>query len=392
MQNVAFVGAHYLPETGDFRSGTILVSAGRIQGILSDTDPIPTDYECVPLHRNTLVPGFIDTHVHGAMGHNFMEATADAVQTISDFMASSGTTGCLVTTTSAQEPQELDAVRALGELCSARCAKRIHIYGIHLEGPFISIQNRGAHKLENIHAASVHEANAIVQAAGGALKVVTLAPEVEGVEECAPIFAEAGVVLSVGHTAADLETTNSLLAYEKVRGTHTFSGMPQIHHRKPGPVVALLLCDRAFLELTVDGKHAAPETIALVLKTAGAERCVLITDGVDVRGLPDGNHRRWEGTEVVMKDGEVRTLSGSLAGSTLTMDAAVRNMVSMLHIPLTDAVRMASENPARSIGVFDQVGSISPGKLADFAVLNEDLQVEMTIVEGKIIYKKEKTL
>lgn len=382
-------GGQVLLETGVFARREVLLEQGRILALLPADAPAPEGVQRIDCSGKLVAPGFVDTHVHGARGRNFMEGSAQAVAAISDFMVRGATTSYLATTTSATLAGEEQALRGLLEAARHPAPGQAELLGIHLEGPFISAQNRGSHMEGNIRPAKRAEIECIAAAAQEALKLVTLAPEATGAMEAIDFFIERGVRVSIGHTAADFEQTQAALQRGAARGTHLFSGMPPIHHRQPGAVTALLLDPSAYLELTVDGNHIVPPMLALVLKAAGVQRCILITDGVDVRGLGDGTFQRWEGTTVTVRDGQARTLKGSLAGSMLCMCDAVRNMTRLVGVPVPDAIRMASENPARSIGVFDRKGSIAPGKDADFAVLHPGLSVYMTIGMGDILYRQE---
>ena len=383
-------GGQVLLESGKLEYCGVLYRSGRILDIQFDNRDAAPNAERIDCTGKIVAPGLIDTHVHGALGRNFMEGSPDAVSAISGFMIKGGTTSCLATTISANPMEIENALRGLLEAHRNPVPGQVEILGTHLEGPFISAVNPGAHIESNIRTVCDQELNQILDTAQESLKVVTLAPETANALNAASSFVHRGIHVSVGHTAADFEQTRSALRLGADRGTHLFSGMPQIHHRKPGAVVALLLDPSVFLEMTVDGKHFDPAIMELVLKIAGARRCVLITDGTDVRGLGDGRFRRWEGMEVIVQDGQSRTQKGGLAGSMISMSDAVKNLVQMSIVPVGGAIRMASENPARSIGVFDRKGSISPGKDADFVVFNPDFTVNMTIVRGDIAYKEER--
>ncbi len=380
-------GGRVFLENGTWESCGVLLEEGRIAGLLPEKQEVPADILQIDCSGKRIAPGLIDTHVHGARGRNYMEGSAEAAAAISDFLIRGGTTSCLATTTSAGRADEAAALRGLREASMHPAKGQAEILGIHLEGPFINPRNRGSQAEENIRAASGPELEEIAEAAAGALKIVTLAPEMDGAAEAIDFFIRRGIKVSIGHTSATFAQAQAALHAGAGRGTHLFNAMPPIHHREPGAVLALLLDPSAFLEMTVDGHHLAPEIIQMVLKLAGPERCVLITDGVDVRGCGDGTFQRWEGTTVIVRDGQARTPKGSLAGSMLSLSDAVRNAVRLAKVPIGTAIRMASEIPARSVGVFDRKGSISQGKDADFVIFNEDLSVCMTIVRGDIAYR-----
>lgn len=384
-ERLALYGGMVLLENGCWSNSTVMVESGRISELLPADKRLPRGVTAVDCRGKYVCPGLIDTHVHGAMGHNYMEATEEAFGAISDFLVKSGVTSCLATTTSAEPDDELAALRAIRKASEKPRTGEAEILGAHLEGPFVSVKNRGSHKKENIREITRGELEAIVTAAGGRLRVVTLAPEKEYACEAISFLTKKGVSVSVGHTEASCEITRQALRCGANRATHLYSAMPPMHHRTPGPVPPLLLDDRVFVELTADGIHSTPEMLALAVRAAGTDRIVLITDGVDVRGLGDGSYRRWEGTEVVVKDGAAHTLTGSLAGSMLLLSKAVKNMVKFTGVSFAEAVAMATKNPARSVGAFDRKGSIAVGKDADFAIFDESMDLSMTIVRGKVI-------
>lgn len=384
-ERLALCGGMVLLENGCWSNSTVIVESGRISELSAADKRLSRGVTAVDCRGKYVCPGLIDTHVHGAMGHNYMEATEEAFSAISDFLIRSGVTACLATTTSAELSDELAALKAICRASEKPRMGEAEILGAHLEGPFVSVKNRGSHKKENIREITHDELEAIVSAAGGKLRVVTLAPEKEYACDAISFFTKKGVSVSVGHTEASCEITRQALRCGANRVTHLYSAMPPMHHRMPGPVPPLLLDDNVFVELTADGIHSTPEMLALAVRAAGTDRIVLITDGVDVRGLGDGSYRRWEGTEVVVSDGAAHTLTGSLAGSMLQLSKAVKNLVEFTGVSFAEAVAMATKNPARSVGVFDRKGSIAVGKDADFAIFDENMNLSMTIVRGRVI-------
>jgi N-acetylglucosamine-6-phosphate deacetylase len=384
----ALIGGSVLIDSGQLIDCSVILEGQYIKALIPSSEAITEDIEKIDVTGLIVSPGFIDTHVHGGLGHNFMEGTPEALSEISKHFITAGVTSCLATTTSA--PIE-DIMRALVNASNASknpVRGEVEVLGVHLEGPFVNLKVRGSHSERYIRKPVEEELEKIYLAAKDSLKVVTLAPDIEGGMNAIKFFKERGVQVSIGHTAADYAQTKAAIELGINRGTHVFNAMSSIHHREPGPVTALLENSGVFIELTVDGHHVALPVVGLALKLIGEERCVLITDGVDVRGLGDGKFTRWEGTNVIVEKGQAKTSTGSLAGSTLQLNQAVANLVSFLDIPLTKALKMASENPARSIGVFDRKGSIAEGKDADIVILNKDLSVLMTIVRGEIVYNR----
>jgi len=378
-----------LTQGGEIKKQEILITDGRIAQVMPEISDLPADIERIDCDGKTVAPGLIDTHVHGALGRNFMEGTPDAIAAISGFMVKGGTTSCLATTMSADCDKTERALCGLRDACRDTVPGQVEILGIHLEGPFINVINRGAHPENSVRFATEPELKMIKSAAQETLKVVTLAPEIPYAMEAIEFFIKMGSRVSIGHTTADFKQTQAALIAGASRATHFFNAMPQIHHRQPGAVVALLLDPSVFLELTADGNHFALPIFEMILRVAEPARCILITDGVDVRGLGDGCFQRWEGTGVIVRDGEAKTQRGSLAGSMISQCDAIANLVSSGSVSTENALRMASEYPAKSVGVFDRKGSISPGKDADLVVFNPDFSVSMTIIRGDIAYRED---
>lgn len=386
-KRIALTGGQVLSPGGELVHATLVLKGKEILGLLPAGAEIPSETVVLDVSGCTVAPGFIDTHVHGGGGHNFMSGTKEALTAISRHMVKGGVTACLATTTSASLA---DLTPALENAIYAKHNKvpgQVEVIGVHLEGPYVNPRFRGVHVEQHVREATLSELDVIWEAADSALRVVTLAPEQPGGMEAVRLLAKRGVQVSMGHTGATYDETRIALMNGVRRGTHVFNAMPPIHHRQPGPLTALLEDRGAFLELIADGYHVNPAVIAMTLRLVRPERVILITDCTDVAGQGDGTFTRWEGTQVVIEDGQSRTTSGSLAGSILHMDQAVRNLVTF-GVPLRDALRMAAETPARSIGVFDRKGSLSPGKDADVVVLGNDLSTAMTIVRGEIVYDR----
>lgn len=388
-QRIALRGGRVLTQAGELAPYTLIVEGPLIHGLMPAGEPIPAGTRELDVTGCVVAPGFIDTHVHGGAGHNFMEGTPEAIAAISRHMVKGGVTACLATTTSTALSH---LVRALGNAEAARRRPvdgQVQVLGAHLEGPFVNPKFRGVHAEAYVREATRAELDAILEASGQGLKVVTLAPEIPGGMEATRLLAARGIQVSLGHSGATYLEARAALAAGARRGTHLFNAMPPIHHRDPGPVTALLEDAGAFVELIVDGHHIHPSVVRMALRQAGPDRAVLITDCSDVAGRGDGAFTRWEGTQVTVTNGQARTFSGSLAGSTLRMDQAVANLVNLAGIPLPQALRMASENPARSVGVLDRKGTLGPGKDADIVVLRADHSVAMTLIRGQIAYTSE---
>lgn len=345
----------------------------------------PTDAETVALPEGAVVlPGFIDPHIHGAGGADAMDGTAAALATISETVAREGTTSFLATTmTESGEAilRALTAVRDCREIPGAR------LLGVHLEGPFISETYAGAQPREYIAAPDIDVFDRYQAASGGRIRIVTVAPEVPGADALIRHLAETGVVPSVGHSAAGVADVRRAIACGARSVTHTYNAQSPFRHREIGVAGSALLYDELNCELIADGIHVSPEAIRLLVKNKPRGKMTLITDAMRAKGCPDGVSELG-GQTVYVKNGEARLADGTLAGSVLRMNDAVRRMVQVIGLPLTDAVDMATKNTAALLGISDSCGEIACGKRADFTVLDPDFGVLLTVVGGREVYRR----
>lgn len=332
-----------------------------------------------------VVPGFIDEHVHGAAGSDAMDGTMEDLGKIANALASEGTTAFLATTMT-QSPENitkaLKAVKAYRELSPESGAE---ILGVHLEGPFISKDFVGAQPIEYVAKPSVEVFKKYQYASGDCVRIVTLAPEVEGSTELIKYLVSQNIVASIGHTNATYADVKKAVEAGATNLTHTYNAMKPLHHREVGTVGSGLLFDELNCECICDGIHVSGPAIQLLHKNKPADKMTLITDAMRAKHMPDGVSELG-GQVVIVKNGEARLENGTLAGSVLKMNNAVKNVMKFLNLPLEEVVKLASQNPAKNLGVFDQMGSIKEGKRADFVILDKDLNVVQTVRNGKVIY------
>lgn len=332
-----------------------------------------------------VVPGFIDEHVHGAAGSDAMDGTMEDLGKIANALASEGTTAFLATTMT-QSPENitkaLKAVKAYRELSPESGAE---ILGVHLEGPFISKDFVGAQPIEYVAKPSVEVFKKYQDASGYCVRIVTLAPEVEGSTELIKYLVSQNIVASIGHTNATYVDVKKAVEAGATNLTHTYNAMKPLHHREVGTVGSGLLFDELNCECICDGIHVSGPAIQLLHKNKPADKMTLITDAMRAKHMPDGVSELG-GQVVIVKNGEARLENGTLAGSVLKMNNAVKNVMKFLNLPLEEVVKLASQNPAKNLGVFDQMGSIKEGKRADFVILDKDLNVVQTVRNGKVIY------
>ncbi|MGH9590126.1 MAG: N-acetylglucosamine-6-phosphate deacetylase [Terracidiphilus sp.] len=316
----------------------------------------------------TLAPAFFDVHIHGAAGQDVMEATPAALDTMGRFLASRGTGSFLATTVTAPLDATLRAASGLAKLIAKPAREGIaRPAGIHLEGPFLSHAKRGAQPAEHLLAPDIATFNRLYEAAEGQVRLLTLAPELPGAVELTAHATGRGVRVSVGHSDANAAETRAAIAAGAVSATHTFNAMRALDHREPGILGVALTEDALFAELICDGIHCAPEMVRLWWRAKGAERAILVTDAMSAAGMPDGDYRLG-GFAVQVANGRA-TARGVLAGSVLTLDRALENLVAFAGAHIDDALRAVTANPAAMIGAGD-AGRVVVGMPASLVVLD----------------------
>jgi len=369
-----------LPE-GVLDQGWLLVEDGRITGVAAATgQPEPVLAPETTVHEmgaRHVVPGFVDMHTHGGGGAAFSAGDPEQALVAARFHLGHGTTTIMASTVSGPLAE---IEHHIGEL-SGLVQDGI-LAGIHLEGPFISKARCGAHDPRLLRAPDPADVSRLLRAGDGTVRMVTIAPELEHGMDAVRLLAESGVIAAVGHTDATYAQARAAIELGAPVGTHVFNAMRPVHHREPGPVTALLEQEQVLCEVVNDGLHVHPSVVSLMFAAAGAHRIALITDAMVAAGMGDGEYQLGALT-VQVRDGEARLTEGdSLAGSTLTMDNALRNAVRFAGVSLADAAISASLTPARALGIADRVGSLETGKQADLVVLDEDLRVVSVMRKG----------
>lgn len=332
-----------------------------------------------------VVPGFIDEHIHGAGGADVMDGSEAALGTIADTVAKEGTTGFLATTMT-QSPDNIE--NALNAVCAYRRTPRTtgaDILGVHLEGPFVSASFAGAQPLEYIAAPNMSVFDSYNKASGNCIKIVTLAPEVQGANNLIKHLTSLGVVVSIGHSAAKYSDVCAAVEMGASNITHTFNAQSAVHHREIGVAGSALLIESLQCELICDGIHVSEPAMRLLVKSKPNGKVALITDAMRAKGLADGVSELG-GQTVYIKNGEARLADGTLAGSVLAMNIAVRNLVEKVGMDFTSAVDCATITPAKTLGMANERGSIEVGKRADFAVLDGTFKVLRTVKQGETIF------
>jgi N-acetylglucosamine-6-phosphate deacetylase len=354
--------------------GWLHLDGDRIVEVGEGAPPRTPDLD---LGAATVVPGFVDLHVHGGGGASFDTGTADAAATVADAHLAHGTTSMAASLVTDTPGRMADAVRELALLVQDG-----RLAGVHLEGPWLSPRRSGAHQPGALAEPTAAAVEALLDAGDGAVRMVTLAPELPGGLDAVRLLAGRGVVAAIGHTDATFDEARAALDAGATVGTHLFNAMRPLHHRDPGPVGALL-DSPADVELIADGVHLHPAILRTVF-AAKPGQCVLVTDAMAAAGAPDGDYRLGP-MDIEVREGIARLASpdgdGAIAGSTLTMDAAVRFAVRTAGLPVVDVVAAASTTPARAWGLSD-VGALEAGRRADLVVLDDDLEVVRVMRAG----------
>ena len=380
-----FTAARLFTPTEEIRNPMLIVEDGVIVDTFSRSDKeIPAKTQGVDFGDALLAPGFFDIHIHGGAGLDVMRASPSDLPRLGKFLATHGVTAYFPTTVAAPLDSTCAALDRLADAIEATVSDgpvQARPLGIHLEGPFLSHKRRGVHPPENLVEPTVAIFDRLWQAARGHVRVLTIAPEIPGAMEVIAEAARRNVCVSIGHSDADMRTAQAAIKAGARHATHTFNAMRPLDHREPGIVGEVLSNDDLTADMIVDGIHVDPAVVELFLKAKGTDRAVLITDAMSATGMPEGRYQLGP-IEVDVKDGKA-TSGGSLAGSVLTMDRAVRNVTKFSNWSLHDAVRAATLNPARAVGLAAHYGVLAPGASADFLVMNSTGEVLKTIVRGR---------
>ncbi len=331
-----------------------------------------------------VLPGFIDMHVHGGGGADFMHGTPEAVRQSARTHAKFGTTGMLATTMTASRADTDAALRAAREVIAEGPGEgEARVLGIHLEGPYICAAKRGAQPEAFVRPPDVSELAHWIEISGGTVRQITLAPELEGAEEVIRLARAHNIIVSIGHTDAKAADVLRAIGWGATRATHTFNAMRGLHHREPGAVGAVLTQPEILCEIIADGVHLDPLIVKLIVAAKGMDGAVLITDAIEGAAMPDGEYALG-GQTVIVRDGTAAFADGTLAGSVLTMNRAFTNVRRFAGVSVMDAARLTSGNAARQLGLNQRFGEIAPGKAADIVILHPETgAVARTVIGGR---------
>lgn len=369
---------------GELHDAGILIREGAIQAIgPRESLQLPRGATEVAAPDCMAIPGFIDIHVHGAGGRDVMEGSGEALQTMSRKLAEFGTTSFLATTVTAATDDTCRAAEGVAHYVAKQHEADpvgAEVLGIHFEGPFLSKERRGVHPPELLQLPSAPVLERLLKASAGNARILTMAPELFGAAPCMDAAKKAGLVVSMGHTDATYEQARAAIASGTRHATHVYNAMRPFTHRDPGVIGAVLTSPEVSAELIADGIHVDEVAMKILLQAKGAGRVILISDGISATGMPDGKYMLG-GMEVTVTQGVCRNAEGKLAGSTLTLDRALRNIVA-LGVPFAEAVRMLTLNPAKLLGIEFKKGALRNGADADIVLLDETLHIRQVWTRG----------
>ncbi len=367
----------------------LLISGERIEAIgTEDTTAIPQGAEVIDVFGRRVLAGFVDMHIFGANGASFIDATEEAIAEVCRYAARHGTTSLLATLPPAPQDRLVKALEAIANFKGVDDGARI--VGVHLDGPFLNPEYCGHHDPQYFRLPAIDEIKRLWDASQGTIRQVTIAPELPGAIAAIEYMRELGITPALGYTGADFRTARRAVAYGARVATHLFDTMPPLHHRKLSVTTVLLTDDRVIAEVIADGVHIHPAMVRMVVRAKTPRRVALVTGSTFAAGLPDGVYTR-DGRHIVVEKGVARVgdRRGPLAGSTVTMAEAFNNVHQFPGVTLDEASRMTATTPAAIIGMSGEIGRLEVGMRADVTILDHDGSVWMTIVGGKIAYRKE---
>ncbi|MBE3091704.1 MAG: N-acetylglucosamine-6-phosphate deacetylase [Candidatus Atribacteria bacterium] len=370
----------------------IIIEKGKIIAITNKKEDLAIlkNVEKIEAKDKFVVPGYIDIHVHGGGGSDVMDGEYEAIKQVATTHSRFGTTAFLPTTMTMAKDKIIKSLKSIHE-ARLKGTGTAEILGIHLEGPYINPEKKGAQKEEDIKKVSVEEFLEFNQASGNLIRLVTIAPEMPGAIDFIRWLHQQGIIVSVGHSNATYKQVQEGIQAGLSHVTHIFNAMRGLHHREPGVVGAALSSPKLIVEMIADGVHLHPMVLKMLTQIKESEKLVLITDAMRATGFKEGTYDLG-GQEVIVTQGQAKLKNGTLAGSVLTMDKAVKNLVTKVGISLLNAVQMASYNPAKCLGIDDRKGSLEINKDADIVILNKNLETELTMVAGKVVYRRKEIL
>lgn len=377
-------GARLVDATADLASGAVTVVDGKFEALTEGAHGVESDIATFDVDGMILTPGFLDIHTHGGGGFNLHTSDPAEIDAFAHWAPSTGLTSFLIAVVGVPDGLPIPQLEAAVVACE-RVGTGAHPVGIYLEGPYINLARRGAHLASWLRLPDLDETNALLELSSSHLRLITIAPELPGAAAVIRRLVEAGVTVSIGHTDATFEQTLEAFELGITHVTHCCNAMRPLLHREPGPLGAIALSPHVTGELIVDGVHVHPAMVTVVNRTLGAERTIVITDAQAGAGK-EGATFEFAGQPAHVERGAARLADGTITGSVLTMDQALRNTLRMMPVSLSEAVSMLTLNPARSIRVDDRKGRLHPGYDADLLLFSPDLTLQATFCRGQLAY------
>ena len=379
--------AHIYGPSRDWYPGWLLVSDRKISLIGAGTPPNfdrEANVRMIDAGSKNVLPGFIDVHAHGGMGHEAMDASADGIKSMAQFYAQHGVTAFLPTTWAATGEAITGVIDTVSGIIGP-VANGATILGVHLEGPYLNPKHSGAQDIKLVRPADREEALKFLES--GIVRLITMAPEFPENEWLIAECVRRGITVSLGHTAATFDQVKKAVQMGVTHDTHTYNAMVGLSHREPGTVGGVMTCPEIQCELICDNIHVHPAAQKILIAAKSPAGIILVTDCTRGTGMPEGDYPI-DNRIITIRDGIARLPDGTIAGSILTMERALKNAMEASGLTLMEAWPMTSLNAARNIGVSSQKGSIEVGKDADLVMLDDELDVQMTIAEGAVVFEK----
>jgi len=369
--------------------GAILIEGNTIKEVITDAEKINSfKGEIIDAENNTIIPGLIDIHIHGAGGWGVTGGTPEEIRGLTKYLAAKGVTSFQPTIGGSPLDAIKESVKSIRTVIEEGY-EGARILGIHMEGPFLNPEKKGAFKVEYLQKPSLELMKEFIKLSNGHIIHVSLAPELEGAEEVIKYLVERGILVSGAHTNANIEETKKGIDWGIRLSNHTGNAQRSIYHREPGALGGYLLDDRVDCELICDLYHVHPDMVRLIIKVKTIDKICLISDSITASGIKSGEYTFLGHTALVDKDGWSRLSDGTIAGSTKDIIYGFKNLVMNLGFSIDDVIKMGCAHPARLSGVIEAKGSIEIGKDADLVVLDDKFNVLYTFIEGKLVYKQD---